>query len=190
MRFLRYRFRRHLAWCLLGFLVVSISVIPLRLAIASEQAPKPQIIFTLGGGEDREKFTAEFAKLYPKLEVWFSAGDSIEETREVLLKSGIPKERIYLDQYATDTVTNFTTIVTAFKKHSIQHIYLLTSAFHMPRAKVIGTLILGSQGIKFTPVSIYSKKKQEPFYKILRDAARSILWIISGRTGASFNPNL
>jgi len=75
-----------------------------------------------------------------------------------------------------------------FKRHQIQHIYLITSAFHLPRAKIIATLVLGSQGITFTPVSIPSPQPRESIVRILRDSGRSLFWIVSGRAGASFNP--
>ncbi|NER26936.1 MAG: YdcF family protein, partial [Symploca sp. SIO1C4] len=49
-------------------------IISARLAIAHYQAPHPQAIITLGGGIDREKFTAKFAQTHPSLEIWVSTG--------------------------------------------------------------------------------------------------------------------
>jgi uncharacterized SAM-binding protein YcdF (DUF218 family) len=104
--------------------------------------------------------------------------------------AGIPEERVHLDRRAVDTVTNFTSLVEAFKQEQIQHVYLITSSFHMRRAKAIATLVFGSQGIAFTSVSVPSKQPPETWVHTVRDVARSLLWIFTGRTGASLNPRL
>ncbi|HEY9706719.1 MAG TPA: YdcF family protein, partial [Oculatellaceae cyanobacterium] len=103
--------------------------------------------------------------------------------------AGISDARVHLDYRALDTVTNFTTLVADFNSRNIQHLYLITSDFHMPRAKAIATIVLGSQGIAFTPVSIPSNEPAESKLRILRDTGRALLWMIVGRTGASFNPH-
>ncbi|MBD2193891.1 MULTISPECIES: YdcF family protein [Calothrix] len=169
-------------------IVVLLSVIPLRIAIASYQAPYPQAILTLGGGSEREKFTAQFAQKHPNLEIWVSSGIPPKQARDIFHNADIPNSRLHLDYRAVDTVTNFTSLVSNFKQHQIHHLYLITSNYHMPRAKTIAIIVLGSQGITFTPVSIFSNKPQESIFHILRDSGRSVLWIITGRTGASFKP--
>ena len=157
------------------------------LAIASLATPQPQAILTLGGDPEREKFTAEFAQNYPNLDIWVSTGIPPQPATAIFQSAGIPEHRLHLDYRASDTVTNFTTLVTDFKQRRIQHIYLITSDFHMPRAKAIATLVLGSQGIAFTPISIPSNQPRESMLRIVRDTGRSLLWIVSGRTGASLN---
>ena len=166
-----------------------LSIIPVRLAIASYQAPDPQAILTLGGGIEREQFTAQFAKHYPSLEIWVSSGTAPEQACAIFRDAGIPPERVHLDRRAVDTVTNFTSLVADFKNLNIQHLYLITSDFHLSRAKAIATLVFGSWGIAFTPVSVPSKEPPESLLHILRDIGRTLVWMITGRTGASFNPN-
>jgi uncharacterized SAM-binding protein YcdF (DUF218 family) len=166
---------------LLGLL----SVIPVRLSIAHSQAPRPQAILVLGGDEVREEAGAQLAAAYPDLEVWVSTGESFERSTAIFRAAGIDRQRVHLDYQATDTVTNFTTLVPTFQQRRIQHVYLVTSGFHMPRAKAIATLVLGSQGITFTPVATLSRRPPETLIRILRDSGRSLLWIFTGRTGAS-----
>jgi uncharacterized SAM-binding protein YcdF (DUF218 family) len=188
-----YRFIKYGAIALLGFIIVLMSIIPIRIAIAFSQAPHPQAILTLGGGTQREIYTANFAKYYPELDIWVSAGTPAKEARKIFQAAEIADNRVHLDYQATDTVTNFTTLVEKFKDSKIQHLYLITSDFHMARARAIATFVLGSQGIIFTPLSIPSKQPQESKFRILRDSGRSILWIVTGRTGASLKtrqPNL
>ncbi len=171
---------------LAGFILVLLSIIPIRIVIASYIAPRPQAILTLGGSLGREEFTAEFAQYFPDLEIWVSSGLPPQKSREIFQAAGIPDSRIHLDYRAVDTVTNFTTLVADFQQRQINHVYLITSDFHMPRAKAIATIVLGSHGITFTPVSIPSDRQKESRLRILRDIGRSLVWILTGRTGASF----
>ena len=55
--------------------------------------------------------------------------------------------------------------------------------------KAIATLVLGSWGIAFTAVSIPSRQPVESWIRILRDVIRTLLWMITGHTGARFYPN-
>jgi uncharacterized SAM-binding protein YcdF (DUF218 family) len=188
---LHHIFGKRWILALVSFLaIVLISVIPVRLAIARYQVPHPQAILTLGGGQDREEFTARFAQAHPSLEIWVSSGLPPNNAREIFRAADIPKQRVHLDYRASDTVTNFTSLVQDFKNRNIQHLYLITSDFHMPRAKVIATIVFGSQGITFTPISIPSNEPTESFVRILRDSGRSVLWLFTGRTGASLSPRV
>ncbi len=175
---------------LFAFLLILLAAIPIKLAIASHQSPKPQAILILGGGEAREKFTAQFAQNHPSLDIWVSSGVSCEKANQIFGAAGIPEERIHLDYRAVDTVTNFTSLVEDFEKLNIKHLYIITSEFHLPRASAIATIVLGSRGITFTPISVTSHLSKESFIHISRDVFRSILWMITGRTGASLNPRL
>ncbi len=181
----RYRFLGLISCALMLLLL---SFIPVRLAIAYDQSPHPQAILTLGGGAERETFAAQLAQTDSSLEIWVSSGTVPENAMAIFRAAGIPDARVHLDYRALDTVTNFTTLVAQFKSRNIQHLYLITSDFHMPRAKAIATIVLGSQGIAFTAVSVPSNQPAESKIRILRDSCRALLWIIIGRTGASFNP--
>lgn len=160
-------------------------MIPVRLAIAMHQAPRPQVILTLGGNPDREKAAAQLAKYYPALPVWVSTGELPKTARAIFQAAGVSDDRVRLDYRATDTVTNFTTLVSDLQRQQIQHVYLVTSDFHMPRASAIATIVLGSRGITFTPVPVSSTHAPESSDRIVRDIGRSILWIFTGRTGAT-----
>ena len=183
----KYRF---ILLFLISLITFSSMIIPLRLALAHYQAPYPQAILTLGGSPDREIFTAQFAQINPSLDIWVSTGIPIEQAQQIFQTAGISKQRVNLDRRAVDTVTNFTTLVEDFKQENIKHIYLITSSFHMSRAKAIATIVLGSQGITFTPLPVPSQKKFEPKIEIVRDSCRSFFWLVTGRTGASLKKNL
>ncbi|WP_414576698.1 YdcF family protein [Anabaena sp. CCY 9402-a] len=187
VKFLLYRLTKYWSYALIGFILSLLLLIPIRLAIAYNQTPEPQAILSLGGGMEREQAAAEIARWYPALKVWISSGDSPRLVRKIFDAEGVSRQRVYLDYRAVDTVTNFTTLVSDFKNHGIQHLFVITSDFHMRRAKAIAFIVLGSQGIAFTPVSVASNRPQEPDELIVRDVLRSLLWIFTGRTGASFS---
>lgn len=180
-----------MVFVLAGFIVFLLLSIPVRLAIAYYQAPHPQAILTLGGDSlgVREQFTAEFAHWYPSLKIWVSSGMVPNQAWKIFRDAGIPDNRVHLDYRATDTVTNFTTLVSDFKQDKIQHLYIITSDYHMPRAKAIATIVLGSQGIAFTPLSIQSNTPPESQFRIWRDCVRALLWIFTGYTASSQRQN-
>ena len=61
----------------------------------------------------------------------------------------------------------------------------------MRRSRVIATVVLGSRGIVATPVAVPSTGMElESGVRVLRDFMRSLLWVVTGRSGANLNPNL
>jgi uncharacterized SAM-binding protein YcdF (DUF218 family) len=184
---------RYLDLIITACLLVLLSIIPIRMAITQKQVPVPQAILTLGGGQEREQFTALFVQKHPSLEIWVSSGIRPDRASAIFQVAGISKERVHLDCRAVDTVTNFTSLVADFKQKNVRHLYLITNDFHMARAQAVATLVLGSQGITFTPVPIPNlapnrQHAPESWQHTLRDSGRAILWILTGHTGASLNP--
>ncbi|MUG91401.1 YdcF family protein [Scytonema sp. UIC 10036] len=177
------------------FLFINIAAIPflvystilLRLTIAYHQAPRPQAILTLGGSPDRPKFTAQFAQKHSSLDIWVSSGLPPERICPIFQAANISKNRIHLNYEAVDTVTNFTTLIDNLKRHEIRHLYLITSDFHMPRARAIATIVLGSQGITFTPIAVPTERPTEAWLFTLLDSGRALFWLFTGYTGASLN---
>ena len=149
------------------------------------QLEPPQAILVLGGSTKREKFAAQFARKHPDIPIWISGGTPKDYAEGVFTDAGIDLDRLHLDYRAVDTVTNFTTLVDEFQAQGINKIYLITSDYHMRRARVIGSIVLGSRGVEFEPVPVPSGQSPEPVEKVLRDGARALLWLTTGRTGAS-----
>lgn len=146
---------------------------------------QPQAILVLGGTPQREDFAAEFARQHPDIPIWVSGGSPPEYTESVFEDAGISLSRLYIDRDAVDTVTNFTTLVDKFQARGIHSVYLITSDYHMRRARIIGELVFGSRGIAFKPVPLPSDQATEPLSKAIRDGARAILWLTTGRTGST-----
>ena len=186
------KIKHNLVWLILAIALSLFSIIPAKIMIAFHQTPVPQAIFVLGGDSQRMEFAAQFWQSHKDLDIWVSDFESqLNHNRLIFQKFGVPDQRLRLDGKATDTVTNFTTLAEGFVENKIQHIYLITSDYHIRRARAIAAIVLGSQRIVVTPLAVPSSEdRSESLIRVVRDCGRSLLWIVTGRTGASFNPRL
>ncbi|WP_292760854.1 YdcF family protein [Nostoc sp. NOS(2021)] len=168
------------------------SIIPVRIAVALHQAPIPQAILVLGSASERMEFAARFWRSHTNVDIWVSDyARNLDVNRRIFQQFDVPNQRLHLDGRATDTVTNFTTLVEDFVRQKLQHIYLITSDYHMKRARAIAAIVLGSHGVAVTTVEVPSQgHKSETLIRVLRDCGRSLLWVVTGKTGASLNPRL
>ena len=174
---------RFLSLIIITIILAVLAIIPIRIALTQLQTPEPQAIFMLSGNSDRERFTVKFAKKHPQLPIWVSEASS--RIRQTFKKANLDPNRLHYDDRATDTVTNFTTMVEPLQNHNIHHVYLITSDYHMRRSRAIGTIVFGSRGIILTPIPVNSKRSPEPITEVARDVGRSVAWLFTGRTGAS-----
>ncbi|NJK27603.1 MAG: YdcF family protein [Coleofasciculaceae cyanobacterium SM2_3_26] len=153
--------------------------------MANTPKTPPQAIFVLGGALEREAYATELAQQHPDLEVWISSGSNEEYALWLFESAGIDLHRLHLDYRARDTVTNFTSMVDVLKAQGIHSVYLVTSDYHMRRACLIAWIVFGSRGIDFHPLAVETTQPAEPWEKNLRDGTRAVLWLATGRTGAS-----
>lgn len=149
---------------------------------------QPDAILVLGGDPKREDFAAIFARQHPNLPIWISSGSNQEYTEAVFADAGINFQRLHIDRTAKDTVTNFTTLVDELRQRDISSVYLITSDYHMRRAKVIGEIVFGSRDIALKPIPVPSEVESESILKAVRDGARAVLWLTTGHTGALKTP--
>jgi len=147
---------------------------------------QPRIAFVLGGLEQREQFAAHLAQSNPELEIWVSSGSPEDYLLALFEEAGIARDRVYLNYDAQDTVTNFTTLADRLRERGADSVYLITSANHMPRARLVGEIVFGSRGIAIKPLAVPSDAPPEPIGKLVRDGARALLWAIAGSTGEEF----
>jgi uncharacterized SAM-binding protein YcdF (DUF218 family) len=173
--------RRSFPWSLIVLpLVIWLGVRAVRIHFE-----QPNAILVLGGGTEREKFAADFALQHPDLPIWISSGTPEEYATWLFAETGVSLERLRLDYEAVDTVTNFTSLADRLKEQGIKKVYLVTSDYHMRRARVIGEIVLGSRGISMSPVAVQTGKEEEPLSKAVRDGGRALLWVVTGRTGST-----
>jgi uncharacterized SAM-binding protein YcdF (DUF218 family) len=149
---------------------------------AHQITSSPEALLVLGGHEERERYAAQLAQQHPDLPIWISSGSPQAYAQKIFHNAGVESDRLHFDYRASDTVTNFTTLVDELKAQGIDSIYLITSENHMQRAKVIGDIVLRSRGINFQAISVPSKNPPEPIEKTVRDGARAFFWLVTGLT--------
>jgi uncharacterized SAM-binding protein YcdF (DUF218 family) len=157
-----------------------------------QQFLDPSVALVLGGAPEREQFAAQFAQNHPEVEIWISSGSNPEYAQWIFEEAQVPTEQWQLDYQAVDTVTNFTTLVDKLQAREIDEVYLITSDYHMRRAGAIAQIVLGSRGIGFKPVAIPTQQppeQPETLLREVRDAVRSLLWVVTGKTGLEWQPD-
>ncbi len=180
--------------CLWGTtLLIAVPLAGVAYLQYQQQFLDPPVALVLGGAPEREQFAAQFAKDHPNVRIWVSSGSNPEYARWVFDEAQVPNEQWALDYEAVDTVTNFTTLVDKLEDRQIRQVYLITSDYHMSRASAIARIVLGSRGINFKPVAIPTDgdpENPETVAREVRDGARSLLWVVTGRTGSQWKRTL
>ena len=145
-------------------------------------APAPQLILVLGGDVERERVAGELAKR-DGLPVLVSGGSNPEYASWQFGRQGLDAGRVQLDYRATDTLSNFTSVVDELKGAKVRHVLLVTSRDHMARALLVGRIVAGSRGIALTPVEVPCGNRCTPEggRKVWSDGARAALWVLTGR---------
>ena len=181
-------------WASIGLLsAVAIGGVSIaaRIKLAYERYPKPQATLILDGGKSRMKKAVMFAQEHPHLPIWVSGNCSNRPALKTAFTLAKLSKQVRYDLRATDTVTNFTTLVEDFQKMGIRHVYLVTSTYHMDRSRAIATLVFGSRGIVITPIALPEVgMSNESKIRTIRDSLRSLLWLLSRRTGSGLNARI
>ena len=166
-----------------GLLLLGL-LIQVGIVYRNQQA-EPDAAVVLEGSPERIRYAARFAKEHPALPIYISSQPVFYQVyQDVLADEQVPIERFALRTCASDTLTNFTCIANELKAKSYRHLYLITSASHMPRALAVGRIILARYGIAVTPLPVATNRRsKEPLLTSLRDFLRAIFWVVTGITG-------
>ncbi|MEX0588775.1 MAG: YdcF family protein [Cyanobium sp.] len=144
--------------------------------------PPPQMILVLGGDVAREQRAAALAAR-DGLPVVVSGGSNPEYAQWLFeQRQGLPQHQVQLDYRASDTLSNFTSLVDDLRRARIRHALLVTSSDHMDRALLVGRIVAGSRGIHLTPVPVPCGDLCQPEgrRKVWGDGARAAFWVVSG----------
>ena len=169
---------------LVSALIAGVAVAqPLRpFAKAALTRQDPQRILVLGGDADRERIGLKLARQL-KLPLVVSGGTNPEYAQWLMEHEGLGRNEVRLDYRAQDTLGNFTSLVDELQGDGIEHLLLVTSEDHLPRALVVGGIVAGSRGIRLTgvPVSCAARCRAESMGKRWGDGLRALAWVVTGR---------
>lgn len=172
------------SFLLVSALIAGVAVArPLRpFAKAALTRQDPQRILVLGGDADRERIGLKLARQL-KLPLVVSGGTNPEYAQWLMEHEGLGRNEVRLDYRAQDTLGNFTSLVDELQGEGIEHLLLVTSEDHLPRALVVGGIVAGSRGIRLTgvPVSCAARCRAESMGKRWGDGLRALAWVVTGR---------
>lgn len=177
------RRRRPRPWRLGVLLVLAGSWVWLSRGWWWPSPPPAQVILVLGGDVDREQHAAALAR-QRGLPVVVSGGSNPEYAQWLFEQhQGLPSQQVQLDYRATDTLSNFTSLVDDLRQARVRHALLVTSSDHMDRALLVGRIVAGSRGIHLTPEPVDCAEQclPERRRKVWGDGLRAALWVVSGR---------
>ncbi len=166
-----------------GFCIWLIGLGPIRPYLTSFISQgSPKAILVLGGDVERERVGAILAREL-SLPLLVSGGSNPEHASWLISQAGISESQVQFDYRAQDTLSNFTSLADDLFRQQINHLLLVTSEDHLPRAMAVGRLVAGSRGIRLTPIAVSCRSKcvEESRKKIVFDSMRAFVWVITGR---------
>ena len=141
------------------------------------------------GMSERVMETVRLSKLYPQARIVYSGGGTEAQLgKEILVRLGVERERIILEDRSKSTAENasFSKVVAAPKPS--EKWLLVTSAFHMPRA--MGAFRAIGFPVEADPVDFKSSKKdadqREQAVLALREYMALFAYWLSGQSNELF----
>ncbi|MFW6358035.1 MAG: YdcF family protein [Chroococcales cyanobacterium] len=135
--------------------------------------------FVLGGSIQREIHVAQLAKENPDIPILISNGSDAPCVWILFQREGANLDSVWLEKCAKNTFRNFYYSVPILRQWGGNHVKLITSETHLPRAKWMAKIQFAAQGIWVT-VDIAKETgipgNREYWWKTFLDVTRSLLW--------------
>lgn len=165
----------------LVLIIFAIKIIPGTLKANKNKDLKADTLLVLGGGIKREMLAADLLSKDKDLSVIISTGSSIPCLYRVFVKEKkIEWKRVLPNFKATDTLSNFTSILPIFKRLETKKVKVIATNGHWKRAKHLAQIVLHSNGINFEAELIDGQGHEESTLKTKLDIARAYLWLLFG----------
>lgn len=141
----------------------------------------PSAIVVLGGGIRREMLAARLAQHYPNLPIIISSGSPLPCVYRVFVEEqGVAWQRVKVDFRATDTLTNFTSLLPYLQSNQPRKVFMISSKGNFQRASILAWFIWGSRGIATEPVLVDGVGNHESLLKTVADGMRAVVWVFLG----------
>lgn len=180
-RLARKRQKRILKIALLITLGVMLASLVINVTVRlPANASKPiDAILVLGGSIKREIYAARLTREYPDVPILISHGSDAPCILFIFQREGARLERVWLENCAESTFGNFFFSLPILHRWKVHKVKLITSGNHLPRAKSLGKILLGAQGIAME-IDLVKEKgipgNRETKFKTTLDVTRSIIW--------------
>ena len=133
----------------------------------------------LGGSIKREMYVAELAQQYPQTPILISGGSKDPCILLIFQRQTAPMDNVWLEKCADSTFDNFYYSIPILQQWGVRKVKLITSTTHLPRAKLMAQILIGSHGMWVEPDIIQEQGipgNSEYGWKTVLDVTRSILW--------------
>jgi len=173
-----WRFCRRLGYGLCVLLLTYLVVLFITLKSASSGAV--DAILVLGGSIEREIYAAELVKQSPQIPILISKGSIDPCVWLVFRRQAAPMSNVWLEKCADSTFDNFYYSLPTLSNWGVHKVKLITSESHLPRAKWMAQILLGSHGIWVEPDIVREvgiPGNHESWFKTSVDVTRSLLWV-------------
>ncbi|HEY9796841.1 MAG TPA: YdcF family protein [Leptolyngbyaceae cyanobacterium] len=137
--------------------------------------------FVLGGSIRREIYVAKLAKQHPETRILISHGSLDPCILLIFQREKAPIRHVWLEKCAGSTFDNFYFNIPILRQWGVRKVKLITSHTHLPRAKWIGQILLGAQGIWVEPEIVKEQGipgNRESLLKTGLDVSRSLVWAV------------
>ena len=141
----------------------------------------PDAVLVLGGSIRREIIIADAVAQGNSLPVLISHGAAPPCTRLVFERVAAPIDQVWLETCAESTFDNYRYSLPTLKAWGAQHVVVVTSPTHLPRAEWLARLLLSSHGI-WVEMQLVEEigipANVETPLKTVLDVGRSLAWAI------------
>ena len=170
---------------LIGCLILTLNLLFNLIWKLPHNSSKPvDAFFVLGGSINREIYVAQLAKKHPEIPILISHGSDDPCILLVFQREQAPLNHVWLEKCAESTFGNFFFSLPLLTKWNTHKVKLITSATHLPRAKWLANILLGSHGISIE-LDIAPEKGVPGNYespaKTLVDLIRSVFWALGSQ---------
>ncbi|MDJ0697475.1 MAG: YdcF family protein [Mastigocoleus sp. MO_188.B34] len=175
----------------LFFIIFGSYLIVNFVTLISASSQSADAIFVLGGSIQREIYVGVQAAEHPETPIIISSGSQdpciklifqkyLASMQSPSLQSTI-LNNVWLEKCAKSTFGNFYYGIPILKRWHVRKVKLITSSTHLPRAKWMAQILLGSHGIWVEPDIINEKGvpgNREYWLKTSLDVTRSLFWAV------------
>jgi uncharacterized SAM-binding protein YcdF (DUF218 family) len=164
----------------LGTLLLSL-LFNLAVRLPFNASSPEDAIFVLGGSIKREIYAAQLARQYPNIPILISQG-SRDPCIWMIFRQETPRlQQVWLEKCANSTFGNFFFSLPILRRWGVHKVLLVTSYSHLPRAKWMGQILLGAQGIATNIYVVGGPDipgNRESWWKTGLDVTRSLIWAV------------
>ncbi|MCM0592172.1 MAG: YdcF family protein [Gloeotrichia echinulata DEX184] len=168
---------QRLAWGL--SVILGIWLICTTITLVSASSQPVDTYFVLGGSIQREIYVAQLAKKSPQTPILISHGSLDPCIWLIFQREAAELQNVWLENCANSTFENFYYNIPILRLWGVHKVKLITSATHLPRAKWLAQILLGSHGI-WVETDIVPEQgipgNYESWWKTGLDVTRSVFW--------------